>query len=127
MGRGMKAGKRPNPNKGAGGGGGGFGGSQAQQMRQMQAIQQQMAEVQAELEEKEIETTAGGGAVKVKVNGKHQLVALEISPDALDPDDVEMLQDLIIVAVNEGFRQIDEMSENEMGKLTGGFSIPGLM
>jgi DNA-binding YbaB/EbfC family protein len=93
----------------------------------MQAIQQQMAEMQAELEEKEVETTAGGGAVKVKVNGKHQLVALDISPDALDPEDVEMLQDLIIVAVNEGFRQIDEMSENEMGKLTGGLSIPGLV
>ncbi|MDR0569805.1 MAG: YbaB/EbfC family nucleoid-associated protein [Clostridiales Family XIII bacterium] len=122
MGKGMKAGKKPNPNKGAGLGGG----SQMQQMRHMQAIQQQMAELQSELGEREVETTAGGGAVKVKVNGKNQLVSLEISKDALDPDDVEMLQDLIVVAVNEGLRQIEEMSQGEMSKLTGGLSLPGM-
>jgi DNA-binding YbaB/EbfC family protein len=122
MGKGMKAGKKPNPNKGAGFGGG----AQAQQMRQMQAIQQQMADLQSELEEREVETTAGGGAVKAKVNGKRQLAALEISKDVLDPDDVEMLQDLIVVAVNEGLRQIEEISQGEMSKLTGGLSLPGM-
>jgi DNA-binding YbaB/EbfC family protein len=125
MGKGMKAGKKPgNPNKalmrkGAPG--------QADQLRQIQAMQKRMEEVQAEIDEKEVETTAGGGAVKVKVNGKKELVAVEISPDALDPDDVEMLQDLIIVAVNEGLRQIEEISKNEMDKLTGGLSVPGLL
>ncbi|MDR1134855.1 MAG: YbaB/EbfC family nucleoid-associated protein [Clostridiales Family XIII bacterium] len=123
MGKGMKAGKKPNPNKGMKQGGG----SQAEQMRQMQVMQKRMEEVQSEIEEKEVETTAGGGAVKVKISGKKEITALEISPDALDPDDVEMLQDLIIVAVNEGLRQIEEITETEMGKLTGGFSIPGLV
>ena len=122
MGKGMKAGKKPNPNKGMN-----RGGSQADQMRQVQAMQKQMNDMQAELEEKEVETTAGGGAVKVKVNGRNELVSLVISPDVLDPDDVEMLQDLIIVAVNEGLRQLEEMSQSEMSKLTGGLSIPGFM
>jgi len=122
MGKGMKAGKRPNPNKGMN-----KGASQAEQMRQFQEMQKQMSEMQAELEEKEVETTAGGGAVKVKINGKNELVSLEISPDVLDPDDVEMLQDLIIVAVNEGIRQIEELSQGEMSRLTGGLAIPGLM
>ncbi|MDR2089747.1 MAG: YbaB/EbfC family nucleoid-associated protein [Clostridiales Family XIII bacterium] len=100
---------------------------QTDQIRQFQAMQKRMDEMQAEIEEKEVETTAGGGAVKVKVNGKKELVSLEISPDALDPDDVEMLQDLIVVAVNEGLRQIEEISKNEMEKLTGGLSVPGLL
>ena len=124
MGKGMKAGKRPNPNKGMNRGGGA---SQAEQMRQFQAMQQQMNDMQAELEEREVETTAGGGAVKVKVNGRNELVSLKISTDVLDPDDVEMLQDLIIVAVNEGLRQIEEMSQSEMSKLTGGLAMPGFM
>jgi DNA-binding YbaB/EbfC family protein len=124
MGKGMKAGKKPgNPNKslmrkGAHG--------QTDQLRQIQAMQKRMDEMQAELDEKEVETTAGGGAVKAKINGKKELVSIEISPDALDPDDVEMLQDLIVVAVNEGLRQIEEISKSEMEKLTGGLSVPGL-
>jgi DNA-binding YbaB/EbfC family protein len=123
MGKGMRAGKKPgNPNKALMRKGG-----QADQMRQFQAMQQRMDEMRSELEEKEVETTAGGGAVKVKINGKKELVSLEISPDALDPEDVEMLQDLILVAVNEGLRQIEEISKNEMEKLTGGLSIPGLL
>jgi DNA-binding YbaB/EbfC family protein len=123
MGKGMKAGKKPgNPNKAFAQKSG-----QTEQIRQIQAMQKRMDEMQAEIDEKEVETTAGGGAVKVKVNGKKEIVSLEISPDALDPDDVEMLQDLIIVAVNEGLRQIEEISKNEMEKLTGGLSIPGFM
>jgi DNA-binding YbaB/EbfC family protein len=116
MGRGMKAGKRSS------------GGSQAnmkKQMQQMQAMQQKMEEMQALLDEKEVTATAGGGAVSVTVNGKRELTSVEIKPEAVDPDDVEMLQDLIIAAVNEGLRQVEEMSASEMEKLTGGLGIPG--
>lgn len=117
----MKAGKRPNPNKGMK-----QAGAQAEQLRRMQEMQKRMEEIQGEIEAKEVETTAGGGAVKVKVNGRKEIAAIEISRDALDPEDVEMLQDLIMVAVNEGLRQIDEITQAEMGKVTGGLSIPGL-
>lgn len=122
MGKGMRAGKKP------GGGGGGGGQAAAQkQMQQVQAMQRQMAEIQAELETKEVSATAGGGAVSVTVNGSKTLTKVEIKPEVLDPDDVEMLQDLILVATNEALRQMDEISENEMAKLTGGLNIPGLM
>ncbi len=83
--------------------------------------------MQAELETREVEATAGGGAVSVTANGKKEIVKVAIKPEVVDPDDVEMLQDLIMVAVNEALRQIDEMTQSEMEKLTGGFSIPGLM
>ena len=96
------------------------------QLQQMQAMQRKMELLQAEIEEKEITTTAGGGAVTVTVNGKKEVIKLELQPEIVDPDDIEMLQDLIMVAVNEGIRQIDEISNNEMGKLTGGLGIPGL-
>ena len=117
MGRGMRAGKKPS----AGGGG-----NMQKQLQQMQAMQRKMEQMQAEIEEKEVTTTAGGGAVTVTVNGKKEIVKLEIKPEVCDPDDVEMLQDLVIVAVNEGLRQIDEISNAEMGKITGGLGIPGL-
>ena len=113
MGKGMRAGKKPSS---------GMGGMQ----KQMQAMQRKMEAIQAEIEEKEIETTAGGGAVTVVINGKKEITKLEIKPEVCDPDDVEMLQDLIIVAVNEGIRQIEEIANAEMGKLTGGLGIPGL-
>ena len=125
MGKGMKAGKRKAP--GGGGFSGGGCGGQAAQMRQLQAMQAEMARMQEELDAKEIETTAGGGAVVVKVNGKKELVSLKIDPEVMDKDDPEMLQDLILVSVNEGLRQIDEMSQAEMGKLTGGLGLPGGM
>jgi DNA-binding YbaB/EbfC family protein len=121
MGKGMKAGKR----KSIGGGGGkGMQAQQAQQIQRLQAMQEQMDEVQAEIEKKEVETTAGGGAVAVKVNGKKELVSVKIDPDVMDKDDPEMLQDLIIVAVNEGLRQIQEISDSEMEKVTGGLNLP---
>jgi DNA-binding YbaB/EbfC family protein len=123
MGKGMRAGKKK-PSGGGGGGGNKAQLQQQQQLRQFEAMQAQMDEVQAEIDKKEIETTAGGGAVAVKVNGKKELVSVTISPDVLDPEDPEMLQDLIIVAVNEGLRQIDEISQTEMGKLTGGLGLP---
>ena len=116
MGKGMRAGKKPS------GGGGGM----QKQLQQMQAMQRQMEARQAEIEEKEVQTTAGGGAVSVTISGKKEITKLEIKPEVCDPDDIEMLQDLIIVAVNEGLRQIDEISNSEMGKLTGGLGIPGL-
>jgi len=123
MGKGMKAGRK----KPQGGGGAPRGGAQrqqAQQIQQLQAMQQQMDEVQAEIETKEATTTAGGGAVEVTVNGKKELVSVTIDPDVMDKDDPEMLQDLIIVAVNEGLRQIDEISQAEMEKVTGGLNLP---
>ena len=121
MGKGMRAGKKPSKS-----GMGGMGGGMQKQLQQMQAMQRQMEAIQAEIEEKEVTTTAGGGAVTAVVNGKKEIVKLEIKPEVIDPDDAEMLQDLIIVAVNEGLRQIDEISNSEMGKLTGGLGIPGL-
>ena len=95
-------------------------------MKQAQRMQRQMEEAQKELEEKEVEAAAGGGAVKVKVSGKKEIVAVTIDPEVVDPEDVEMLEDLLVAAVNEGMRKIDEMTEAEMGKLTGGMKMPGM-
>lgn len=116
MGKGMRAGKKPS------GGGGGI----QKQLQQMQAMQRKMEVLQAEIEEKEVTTTAGGGAVTVTVSGKKEVTGLVLKPEVVDPEDIEMLQDLIMVAVNEGLRQIEEISNSEMGKLTGGLGIPGL-
>ena len=116
MGKGMRAGKKPS------GGGGGM----QKQLQQMQAMQRKMEVLQAEIEEKEVTTTAGGGAVTVTVSGKKEVTDLVLKPEVVDPEDIEMLQDLIMVAVNEGRRQIEEISNSEMGKLTGGLGIPGL-
>lgn len=104
----------------------GMGGNMQQLARQAQKLQQQMTEKQAELEAREFEASAGGGMVMAKVTGKKQLVALEIKPEAVDPDDVELLQDMVVAAINEALRQADETVEREMGKLTGGLGIPGL-
>jgi hypothetical protein len=117
MGKGMRAGKRPSS---------GGGGSMQKQLQQMQQMQRKMEAMQAEIEEKQITTTAGGGAVTVTVNGKKEITGLTLQPEIVDPDDIEMLQDLIMVAVNEGIRQIEEISNAEMSKLTGGLGIPGL-
>ena len=114
--KGMRAGKKPSMG----------GGSMQKQLQQMQAVQRRMEMAQAEIEEKEVQTTAGGGAVTVTVSGRKEITRLEIKPEVVDPDDVEMLQDLIIVAVNEGLRQIAEISNAEMSKITGGLGIPGL-
>jgi DNA-binding YbaB/EbfC family protein len=129
MGKGMRAGKKKSPNIGGGGGGGRKAmqmqqAQQAQQMQQLAAVQAQMDKVQEEIELKEVETTAGGGAVAVKVNGKKEVISVKIDPDVMDKDDPEMLQDLIIVAVNEAIRQIEEISQSEMEKVTGGLNLP---
>ena len=97
-----------------------------QMLKQAKKMQEQMMKMQEEMEEKVYEASSGGGAVSVKINGKKELQEITINPEVVDPDDVEMLQDLIIAAVNEGMRKADESSADEMSKLTGGLNIPGL-
>ena len=95
-------------------------------MRQAQQMQQNIAKMQAELEEREVETSAGGGVVKVVVTGKKVLKSIEIAPEAVDPYDVEMLQDLVLAAVNEALEKAEEMVQTEMAKVTGGMNLGGL-
>lgn len=95
-------------------------------MKQAQLMQQKMARMQQELEGRQVEASAGGGMVTAVVNGKQQLVSLKIEPAAVDPEDVEMLQDLVTAAVNEAIKKSQEMMQEEMGKITGGLNIPGL-
>lgn len=95
-------------------------------MKQAQMIQQKMAKIQEEAEGKMAEGTAGGGAVTALVNGKNQLVSITIKKEAVDPDDVEMLQDLIVAAANEALGKVQAQMASEMSHLTGGLSIPGL-
>jgi len=102
------------------------GGNMQQLARQAQKLQQQMTKLQEELDAREYEASAGGGMVSVKVNGKKELLALSIKPEAVDPDDVEMLEDMVMAAINEALREATETTEREMGKLTGGMSMPGL-
>jgi hypothetical protein len=96
-------------------------------MKQAQKIQEKMVRVQEELAEKTVEATAGGGMVTAVVNGKHELTSLKIEKEVVDPEDIEMLQDLIVAAVNEGIRKSQEMAAQEMSKITGGFNIPGIV
>ncbi|RAK04997.1 hypothetical protein C8C77_13624 [Halanaerobium saccharolyticum] len=95
-------------------------------MKQAQKMQAKMAKMQEELEDKTLEATAGGGAVKVVVNGKQEVVDLQIDPEVVDSDDVEMLEDLVLAAVNQGMREMQEMVNDEMGKVTGGMNLPGM-
>ena len=95
-------------------------------LRQAQQLQKQMLEVQQELESATVEATAGGGVVKAVVSGKMKVESLTIDPEAVSPDDVEMLQDLVQAAVNEGLDKAQEMASSKMGALTGGMNIPGL-
>ena len=120
MGRGMKAGKKAKV-------GGMGGGNMQKQLQQMQALQKQMASMQAELEEKEFTATVGGGVVSVTANGAKEITKVTIDKAIVDPDDVETLEDMVMVAVNEVLRQVDEVTGDEMSKLTGGLGIPGLM
>jgi len=95
-------------------------------LRQAQVMQTKMSKLQAEMAERTLEATSGGGMVKVTVTGKQEVKAIVIDPKAVDPNDVEMLQDLVLTAVNEGLRQAKDMMEKEMGALTGGLKMPGL-
>ena len=100
--------------------------NQAAMMKQAQKMQQEMLRMQEEQENKVYTASAGGGMVSASVNGKHEVVNLEINPEAVDPDDVEMLQDMVIAAVNEAMRTADADAANNMSRLTGGLNLGGL-
>lgn len=95
-------------------------------MKQAQKFQNQMAKLQEELGDKTVEASAGGGMVTVVVNGRQELLSINIDPEVIDPDDVEMLQDLILAAVNDGLTRAKDMVNEEMGKLTKGLNIPNI-
>ena len=99
-------------------------------IKQAQKMQEDMAALQAELEEREYEISAGGGAAKIKINGKKEIVSLEIAPDIVDPDDVETLCDILTAGINEAIKRVEETSQREMAKITAGMpgmsGIPGL-
>ena len=104
-----------------------MGGANMQQLaRQAQKLQQQMTQMQEQPDAREFEATSGGGMVTARVNGKHELLSLAIKPEAVDPDDVEMLSDMVVAAVNAAMKSAEEDSEKTMGKLTGGINMPGL-
>ncbi|TES94344.1 MAG: YbaB/EbfC family nucleoid-associated protein [Desulfobacteraceae bacterium] len=96
-------------------------------MKQAQQLQSKMLKIQEEMAEKTVETTSGGGMVKVVANGRQQVLSIQIEKEVVDPDDVEMLQDLILAAINDALIKSQEMASEEMSKLTGGLNIPGLM
>ena len=100
--------------------------NQAAMLKQAQKMQQELIRMQQEQETKTYTATAGGGMVSATVSGKHELVNLEVKPEAVDPDDVEMLQDMIIAAVNEAMRAADAEAANNMSRLTGGLNLGGL-
>ena len=103
----------------------GMGGNMNNMMKQVQKMQREMAKLQEEVEQRTVEASAGGGVVTVLASGKKEIISITIKPEVIDPDDVEMLQDLITAAVNEAIRQADEMISREMSKITGGLNLPG--
>ena len=102
------------------------GGNMNQMLKQAQKMQEDMQNLQADLEQREYTATSGGGLVEVTVDGKHLIKNIKISPDAVDPDDSEMLEDLVTVAVNEAISNAIKTSEEEMGAITGGLNLPGM-
>lgn len=101
-------------------------GNMNKMMKQVQKMQADMAKMQEEVAQRTVEGTAGGGVVKVVANGKQEVLSVEIKPEAVDPEDVEMLQDMVLAAVNDALRKSQEMVAQEMGKITGGLNLPGL-
>lgn len=95
-------------------------------LKQAQQMQQKMSTLQKELEARELETSSGGGMIKIKVNGKQEILSLKIDRECVDPDDVEMLEELVKTAVNQAVKESQDMVSNAMSKVTGGLSIPGL-
>jgi DNA-binding YbaB/EbfC family protein len=95
-------------------------------IKQAQKMQEEMAEKQAELEEREYDVAAGGGVVNVKINGKKEILAIDIKPEIVDPDDIETLSDILVAAVNEAIKRVEDTNSEEMSKVTGGMSMPGL-
>mgnify|MGYP003484789156 CR=1 FL=1 len=102
------------------------GGNMSNMLKQAQKMQQDLLKAQEELEEKNVEASVGGGAVTVTVSGKKELVSIKIQPDVIDPEDAEMLEDLICAAVNEGLRKADELASSAMGRITSGMNLPGM-
>lgn len=102
------------------------GGGRNNMMKQIEKLQKQMEEMQENLANEEISATSGGGAVRATVNGNKELISIKLDKDAVDPDDVEMLEDLIVAAVNEAMRSAESKMNSQMGKFTGGLNIPGL-
>lgn len=103
------------------------GGNMNNMMKQVQKMQKQMADAQQAIEEKEFTSTSGGGVVEVTVNGKKEVLKINIDPDVIDPEDKEMLEDLVLAAINDAMKQADDFSQEQMGRLTGGMNIPDLM
>lgn len=95
-------------------------------LKQAQKMQEDMAAMQAELEEREYDVAAGGGVVNVKINGKKEIVSVKLSPEIVDPDDIETLEDLIVAGVNEAIKKVEAISADEMQKITGNLAIPGM-
>ena len=95
-------------------------------IRQAQKMQEDMEALQADLDAREYDISAGGGVIGVKINGRREILNIEIKPEVVDPDDIETLQDLLVAAVNEAIKRVDETSAAEMQKVTGGLNMPGL-
>lgn len=104
----------------------GMGGNMNNMIKQAQKMQQNMMKMQEELEQTDFEASSGGGAVSVKMSGKKELLSVNIKPEAVDPDDVEMLEDLILTAVNDVIKKVDDANAAKMNSITGGLNIPGL-
>ena len=107
----------------------GFGGGPSNMqgvIKQAQKMQERMAELQGELDEREYDFTVGGGMITIKMNGKKEMQSIEIKPEVVDPDDIEMLQDLIVAGVNEAISSIEKTNNDEMSKVTGNLNIPGM-
>jgi DNA-binding YbaB/EbfC family protein len=102
------------------------GGDMNSMLRQAQKMQENMEKVKGDIEQQEYTVTSGGGAVEVTITGKREIKAINIKPEVVDPEDIEMLQDLLTAAVNEAIRKVDETSSREMEKVTGGMNIPGM-
>ena len=95
-------------------------------IRQAQKMQEQMTSLQEELDAREYDVAAGGGAVKIKISGKKEILSVNLDPDLVDPDDIESLQDVLVAAFNEAIRKVEDTNAEEMGKVTGGMNMPGL-
>ena len=100
--------------------------NQKDMMRQVQKMQQDMEAMQAELEAREYDIAAGGGVCKIKINGKKEILSIELDPMIVDPEDIETLQDILVAGVNEAIKRVEDTTSNEMSKITGNLSIPGL-
>ena len=101
-------------------------GNMSEMLKKAQKMQEEMQATQAALEEKEYEVSAGGGAVSLKINGKKQILSLDIAPEIVDPDDIETLSDILVAAVNEAIKRVEDTSAAEMEKITGAMNLPGM-